>query len=133
MAQLEAREVPLRKVLSSDYDFRIPDYQRPYARRTDQAGQLLADLEEALLRGNGKPYFLGSLVLVKDCRAARPTTTLDTSPNRRLEPTHRASTDPGALHNGCMWSAVVPGPRRQIEHMGPPSGMRARLCLYSAA
>ncbi|WP_326815377.1 hypothetical protein [Streptomyces sp. NBC_01763] len=32
MAQLEAREVPLHKVFCSDYDFRIPDYQRPYAR-----------------------------------------------------------------------------------------------------
>lgn len=30
--------------------------------------------------------------------STRPTTTLSTSPNRRLEPTHRASTDPGAVH-----------------------------------
>lgn len=70
MAQLEAREVPLHKVFCSDYDFRIPEYQRPYAWETEQAEQLLADLEEALLRGNGEPYFLGSLVLVKDSRAA---------------------------------------------------------------
>ncbi|MFD4692217.1 DUF262 domain-containing protein [Streptomyces sp. NPDC058463] len=70
MAQLEARELPLHKVFCSDYDFRIPDYQRPYAWQTEQAQQLLADLEEALLRGDGEPYFLGSLVLVKDSRAA---------------------------------------------------------------
>ncbi|MGW3630992.1 hypothetical protein ACWD7F_12640 [Streptomyces sp. NPDC005122] len=31
MQQLEAQEVSLHKVFSSDYDFRIPDYQRPYA------------------------------------------------------------------------------------------------------
>ncbi|MFF1460402.1 hypothetical protein [Streptomyces sp. NPDC058330] len=37
MAQLEAREVPLHKVFCSDYDFRIPDYQRPYAWQTEQA------------------------------------------------------------------------------------------------
>ncbi|MFC7979364.1 hypothetical protein ACFUT3_29545, partial [Streptomyces cinereoruber] len=30
--------------------------------------------------------------------STRPTTTLNTSPNRRLEPTHRASTRPGAVH-----------------------------------
>ncbi|WP_443732526.1 integrase core domain-containing protein [Streptomyces lomondensis] len=30
----------------------------------------------------------------------RPTTTLNTSPNRRLESTHRASNDPGAVHPG---------------------------------
>ncbi|MET7644231.1 DUF262 domain-containing protein [Streptomyces sp. NPDC005426] len=47
MAQLEAREVPLHKVFCSDYDFRIPDYQRPYAWQPEQAQQLLADLEEA--------------------------------------------------------------------------------------
>ncbi|MFI8006243.1 DUF262 domain-containing protein [Streptomyces sp. NPDC086010] len=70
MAQLEAREVPLHKVFCSDYDFRIPDYQRPYAWQPEQAQQLLADLEEALLRGDGEPYFLGSLVLVKDSRTA---------------------------------------------------------------
>ena len=70
MPQLEAREVPLHKIFCSDYDFRIPDYQRPYAWETEQAGQLLSDLEEALLRGNGEPYFLGSVVLVKDSRAA---------------------------------------------------------------
>lgn len=70
MAQLEAREVPLHKVFCSDYDFRIPDYQRPYAWQPEQAQQLLADLEEALLRGDGEPYFLGSLVLVKDSGSA---------------------------------------------------------------
>ncbi|MFD7862815.1 DUF262 domain-containing protein [Streptomyces sp. NPDC059783] len=71
MAQLEAREVPLHKVFCSDYDFRIPDYQRPYAWQPEQAQQLLADLEEALLRGDGEPYFLGSLVLVKDSGSAQ--------------------------------------------------------------
>jgi Protein of unknown function DUF262/Protein of unknown function (DUF1524) len=70
MPELEAREVPLHKVFCGDYDFRIPDYQRPYAWETEQAEQLLSDLEEALLRGNGEPYFLGSVVLVKDSRTA---------------------------------------------------------------
>ncbi|WP_280726331.1 DUF262 domain-containing protein [Kitasatospora sp. MAA4] len=70
MPQLEAREVPLHKVFCSDYDFRIPDYQRPYAWETEQAEQLLTDLEEALSRGTDEPYFLGSVVLVKDSGAA---------------------------------------------------------------
>src|SRR5690606_41299386 len=29
MQKLEAHEMPLHKVFSSDYDFQIPDYQRP--------------------------------------------------------------------------------------------------------
>ncbi|WP_405476615.1 DUF262 domain-containing protein [Streptomyces sp. NBC_00009] len=65
MQQLEAQEVSLHKVFSSDYDFRIPDYQRPYAWDIEQAVQLLTDLEESLDRGTDEPYFLGSIVLVK--------------------------------------------------------------------
>lgn len=65
MQQLEAHEVPLHKVFCSDYDFRIPDYQRPYAWEVEQAAQLLDDLVEALDRDTDEPYFLGSIVLVK--------------------------------------------------------------------
>ncbi|MEV4638082.1 DUF262 domain-containing protein [Actinoplanes sp. NPDC049548] len=66
MPQLEAHEMPLHKVFCSDYSFSIPDYQRPYAWRKEQALQLLDDLSEALDRDSKEPYFLGSVVLVKD-------------------------------------------------------------------
>ncbi len=62
---LTAHEHPLIKVFSSDYEFRIPDYQRPYRWGTDQALQLLDDLVETLDREDDEPYFLGSLVLVQ--------------------------------------------------------------------
>lgn len=65
MKQLEAHEMPLDKVFCSDYDFRIPQYQRPYAWEVEQAQQLLSDLTEALDGGADEPYFLGSIVLVK--------------------------------------------------------------------
>ncbi|MCP2247011.1 DUF262 domain-containing protein [Lentzea aerocolonigenes] len=70
MQKLEAHEVPLHKVFGSDYDFRIPDYQRPYAWEVEQAQQLLDDLVEALDRDSDEPYFLGSMVLVKSDGAA---------------------------------------------------------------
>ena len=66
MPQLEAHEMPLHKVFCSDYSFSIPDYQRPYAWRREQTMQLLDDLSEALDRNATEPYFLGSVVLVKD-------------------------------------------------------------------
>ncbi|MEV6417961.1 DUF262 domain-containing protein [Kribbella sp. NPDC051718] len=66
MKQLEASEVPLHKVFSSDFDFSIPNYQRPYAWGTEEAMQLLDDLAHALDQNRDEPYFLGSIVLVKD-------------------------------------------------------------------
>ncbi len=65
MRRLEAHEFPLHEIFSSDYVFRIPTYQRPYAWRTDQAEQLLEDLVGTLDREDDEPYFLGSIVLVK--------------------------------------------------------------------
>ncbi len=62
---LSAHEYPLYKVFSSDFEFHIPEYQRPYRWRVDQALQLLDDLEESLTRELDEPYFLGSLVLVR--------------------------------------------------------------------
>lgn len=64
-AKLTAHEHPLRMVFSSEFQFRIPDYQRPYRWGVEQALQLLDDLEETLDRHDGEPYFLGSLVLVQ--------------------------------------------------------------------
>lgn len=66
MKKLDAGEYPLGKVFSSDFEFTIPDYQRPYSWGNEQALQLLDDLDGALDRDADEPYFLGSLVLVRD-------------------------------------------------------------------
>ena len=57
--------MPLWKVFSVEYHFEIPHYQRPYAWETNQAADLLSDLSDALDRDSAEPYFLGSLVLIK--------------------------------------------------------------------
>lgn len=73
---IQAQEKELKRIFSDDYLFRIPSYQRPYAWTTDQAGELLDDLLIALGDDDGEdldeiaPYFLGSIVLIKD--ALRP-------------------------------------------------------------
>lgn len=71
MAELDAHNLALEKVFSSDFEFYIPRYQRPYAWGSDQTLQLLEDLEEALDRSDEVAYFLGSVVLVKEKSAAR--------------------------------------------------------------
>jgi hypothetical protein len=71
MKQLTATEVPLVKIFCSDFDFVIPDYQRPYSWGVEQAVQLLDDLIDALDRSADEPYFLGSVVLVKQPDSSR--------------------------------------------------------------
>ena len=70
VAKIEASEQPLQKIFSSDFDFSIPLYQRPYAWTTKETGELLSDLLDNMGPLNAEvddtnPYFLGSLVLVK--------------------------------------------------------------------
>lgn len=65
MQRLEASEKALSKIFCADYDFAIPDYQRPYAWGKEQAAELLDDLAGVLDRDEGEPYFLGSVVLIK--------------------------------------------------------------------
>lgn len=65
MQPIAASEETLDKIFSSDYDFTIPNYQRPYAWERDEALQLLEDVATALDAGAEEPYFLGSIVVVK--------------------------------------------------------------------
>lgn len=64
--QLQAAEINIGRLLTSgDYEFVIPEYQRPYTWGVEETTQLLDDLTGALDRDTDEPYFLGSIVLVK--------------------------------------------------------------------
>jgi hypothetical protein len=63
---IHAGEHRILDVLSREYSFTIPDYQRPYSWQPEQAMQLLQDLSDHMQRDSGEPYFLGSIVLIKD-------------------------------------------------------------------
>ena len=65
---IKATEHKLIKVFSDDYLFEIPLYQRPYAWTTDQVDELIDDLRDAQRRDPEAPYFLGSIVLIKDAQ-----------------------------------------------------------------
>jgi hypothetical protein len=63
---IDAGELQLGRLFTAEYDFTIPDYQRPYAWGKDETLQLLDDLGSSLDRDIDEPYFLGSVVLVKE-------------------------------------------------------------------
>jgi hypothetical protein len=67
---IEASEKPILDIFCDKYLFRIPSYQRPYAWTTEQTSELLDDIRTACGEAgevpNASPYFLGSIVLIKD-------------------------------------------------------------------
>ena len=63
---IKAGEQNLVAVFGDSYLFHIPLYQRPYAWTREQVDELLDDLLSAQKRDQTAPYFLGSIVLIKD-------------------------------------------------------------------
>ncbi|EOE5654023.1 DUF262 domain-containing HNH endonuclease family protein [Cronobacter sakazakii] len=64
--KISGAEYPLSKIFSSDFDYVIPSYQRPYAWTVDQASELFDDLYDFYVREKEDTYFLGSIVLIKE-------------------------------------------------------------------
>lgn len=65
--KITGAEYPLAKIFSSDFDFIIPAYQRPYAWTDDQTLELFDDLYSFYLSEPADDsYFLGSIVLIKE-------------------------------------------------------------------
>lgn len=65
--KITGAEHPISEIFSSNFDYVIPSYQRPYAWTTDQAGELISDLMDFYAKeGMDETYFLGSIVLIKE-------------------------------------------------------------------
>ncbi|MEP4921969.1 MAG: DUF262 domain-containing HNH endonuclease family protein [Roseibium sp.] len=64
--KISGSEYPLSKIFSSDFEFVIPRYQRPYAWQVEQAQDLFEDLKDFAAAAPDEGYFLGSVVLIKD-------------------------------------------------------------------
>jgi len=67
---------PIREIFSPYFVFSIPLFQRPYAWTTEQAGELLDDLLTFIDEGKKpldelNPYFLGSIVLIKEEKSSK--------------------------------------------------------------
>ena len=67
---IKAEELQLFDIFNDSYRFEIPDYQRPYAWTTEQTSELLDDLLYAMGQvenvSDASPYFLGSIVIIKN-------------------------------------------------------------------
>ena len=68
--KIEGAGYPLKKIFSDDFFFNIPNYQRPYAWKIEQAEQLVNDLLDGIAKevtniSEIPPYFLGNIVLIK--------------------------------------------------------------------
>ena len=66
---IKASEKALGKVFCDDFRFSIPGYQRPYSWTPEEAGALFDDLLNAMEEDDpseASPYFMGSIVLIKD-------------------------------------------------------------------
>ena len=63
--KISGAEYPLAKIFSSDFEYVIPSYQRPYAWTVDQATELFDDLFDFYSSEPEESYFLGSIVLIK--------------------------------------------------------------------
>jgi hypothetical protein len=63
--KISGAEFPLAKIFSSDFEYVIPSYQRPYAWTIDQASELFDDLYDFFQAEPEDGYFLGSIVLIK--------------------------------------------------------------------
>lgn len=64
--KITGKEYPLSKIFSSDFEYHIPGYQRPYAWTEEEAGILFDDLYEFYQTEPIDNYFLGSIVLIKE-------------------------------------------------------------------
>lgn len=76
--KISAAEYPLAKIFSSDFEYVIPSYQRPYAWTVDQASELFDDLFDFYKsEPKEESYFLGSIVLIKPEESKRHAAVID--------------------------------------------------------
>ncbi len=65
--KIKGAEYQLAKIFSSDFDYDIPSYQRPYAWTEEETDALFEDLYDFYTNESVEEnYFLGSIVLIKE-------------------------------------------------------------------
>lgn len=65
-SKITGKEYPLSKIFSSDFEYHIPGYQRPYSWTKEETGLLFDDLYNFFQEEKSDNYFLGNIVLIKE-------------------------------------------------------------------
>lgn len=65
-SKITGKEYPLSRIFSSEFDYYIPAYQRPYAWTEEETEALFDDLYDFYCTEKEDNYFLGSIVLIKE-------------------------------------------------------------------
>ena len=125
---IEAHERSIGRILSDDYAFEIPPYQRPYAWEEDQTRELLTDLLDAMDNtdpGQGREVIVNNRSEPGDRRGRRATTVS----TRRRKPSHRPNL---ILHLPVLPSRRGTGGRLDqvmVILLLPTNSCRTRHCL----
>lgn len=68
-SSISAGNLFVNKVFSDDFEYAIPNYQRPYSWEEEQCTQLIDDIHSFAFKSDSfselTPYFLGSIVIIK--------------------------------------------------------------------
>ena len=68
-SSISAGNLFIDKVFSDDFEYAIPNYQRPYSWEEEQCTQLIDDIHSFAFKSDSfselTPYFLGSIVIIK--------------------------------------------------------------------
>lgn len=78
-SKITGKEYPLSKIFSSDFEYHIPGYQRPYAWTEDETGALFDDLYGFSRQRTQKISFWAASSLSRMNRTAMPMSSMDSS------------------------------------------------------
>ena len=122
--KISGAEYPLSKIFSSDFDYSIPSYQRPYAWTVDQAAELFDDLYDFYESDQENTYFLGSIVLIKeespkseviDGQQRLTTLTILLASIASKLPSHKSHLEQYILEPGKPFEGLEPKPRLALR------------------
>ena len=78
-SKITGKEYPLSKIFSSDFEYHIPGYQRPYAWTEDETGALFDDYMDFSRQRTQKISFWVASFLSRMNRTAMPMSSMDSS------------------------------------------------------